>query len=175
MRWLLAAVICVSVSVADFQTSRARQDEPPDGRKRVFKDDLIENLAGDWNLTRKIRGKEVKNTVTAKWVLNHQFLQLHMVDVADPPEYEAIVLIGFSYSDKEYVGHWCDTFGGEYSAIGKGKRAGEKIEFAFQYPDGPFFNTFSWDAKAREWTCRLENSSKDGKRTLFAEDRLRRK
>ncbi len=175
MRPFLVAVICVSASLAVFQTSRTRQDEPAAGPKGVFKDDLIENLAGDWKLTRKFRGKEVTNTVSAKWVLNHQFLELHMVDVADPPEYEAIVLIGYSYSDKEYVAHCCDTFGGKYSAIGKGKRAGEKIEFAFQYPDGPFFNTISWDAKAKEWTCRLENSSKDGKRLVFAEDRLRRK
>jgi hypothetical protein len=175
MRSLLVAVICLITLFAALQSTRARQDEPPDGPKRVFKDDLIENLAGDWKLTRKIRGKEVTNSVTAKWVLNHQFLELHMVDAADPPEYEAIVLIGFSYSDKRYVAHWCDTFGGKYSAIGYGKRAGETIEFAFQYPDGPFFNTFSWDAKLKEWTCRLENSSKDCKRSLFAEDSLRRK
>src|SRR5262245_174008 len=78
-------------------------DEPPDGPKRIFKDPFIENLAGDWKLTRKIRGKEVINTVQARWVLNHQFLQLHMKDTADPPAYEAIVLIGYVHSDKKYV------------------------------------------------------------------------
>ncbi len=174
MRRLLINGACLTVSLAAFSWAIARQDEQPDGPKRIFKDDLIENLAGDWKLTRKIRGKEVANRAAARWVLNHQFLELHMTDVASPPEYEAIVLIGYSYSDKRYVAHWCDTYGGKYSAIGYGKRAGEKIEFAFQYPDGPFFNTFSWDARAKEWTFRLENSSKDGKRSLFAEDTLRR-
>ena len=53
-------------------------DEPPDGPKRIFKDEFIENLVGDWKLTRKIRGKEVQNIVKVEWVLNHQFLQLHM-------------------------------------------------------------------------------------------------
>ncbi len=175
MRWFLIGGICLTASMAAFCSTSARQDEQPDGPKRIFKDDLIENLAGDWKLTRKIRGKELANSVAAKWVLNHQFLELHMVDAADPPEYEAIVLIGYSYSDKRYVAHWCDTYGGKYSGVGHGKRAGEKIEFEFQYPDGPFFNTFSWDAKAKEWRFRMENLDKDGKRSLFAEDTLRRK
>jgi hypothetical protein len=175
MRWLLIGGICLVAWLAAFPLTAARQDEPPDGPKRIFKDDLIENLTGEWKLTRKIRGKEVTNSLSAKWVLNHQFLELHMVDAAEPPEYEAIVLIGYSYSDKRYVAHWCDTYGGKFSGVGYGKRAGEKIEFAFQYPDGPFFNTFAWDAKAKEWNFRMENSSKDGNRSLFAEDTLRRK
>ena len=149
-------------------------DDPPDGPKRVFKDDFIENLVGDWKLTRTVRGTEVKNAVKAEWVLNHQFLQVHMKDVANPPTYEALVLIGYSYADKQYVAHWCDTYGGKFSAKGFGKRTGDSIEFEFQYPDGPFYNTFKWDAKAKGWTCRMEAVGKDGKRALFAEDTLRR-
>ena len=173
MRRLLINGACLTVSLAAFSWAIARQDEQPDGPKRIFKDDLIENLAGDWKLTRKIRGKEVANRAAARWVLNHQFLELHMTDVASPPEYEAIVLIGYSYSDKRYVAlvrHvWRQVLGHRIWQTGRGED-----EFAFQYPDGPFFNTFSWDARAKEWTFRLENSSKDGKRSLFAEDTLRR-
>ncbi|HXO21976.1 MAG TPA: hypothetical protein VOA87_18835 [Thermoanaerobaculia bacterium] len=152
----------------------ARAQDPPDGPKRIFKDDFIDNLAGEWKLTRKIRGREVANRVQAEWVLNHQFLQVHMKDVADPPEYEALVLIGYSHADKRYVAHWCDTYGGKFSGDGYGRRAGDAIEFAFQYPDGPFFNTFTWDPKSKGWTFRMESWGKDGKRTLFAEDTLRR-
>ncbi|MFI5460312.1 MAG: hypothetical protein ACHRXM_33260 [Isosphaerales bacterium] len=72
------------------------------------------------------------------------------------------------------MAHWCDTYGGKFSAMGYGKRTGETIEFEFSYPDGPFYNTFTWDAKAKEWTFRMENQGKDGRRVLFAEDRLRR-
>jgi hypothetical protein len=68
-------------------------------------------------LTRKIRGTEVKNRVTARWVLNHQFLQVHMLDVNEPPAYEAIVLIGFIHATKQYVAHWTDTYDGKFSAI----------------------------------------------------------
>ena len=153
----------------------ARGEEAPDAPKRVFNDDLIENLKGDWVINRQIRGMVVQNTMHAEWVLNHQFLQLHMKDIADPPTYEALVLIGYSYADKRYVAHWTDTFGGKYSAIGYGRRSGDSIEFVFEYPDGPFFNTFAWDAKTGRWTMRLENSGKEGKRELFAIDTTERR
>jgi hypothetical protein len=148
--------------------------EPIDGPKVKFIDPFIENLAGDWDLTRSIRGRTVKNTVKAEWVLDHHFLQLHMKDVAVPPMYEAIVLIGYSNADKEYVAHWCDVFGGRYSAVGRGKLVGDHIEFAFQYPDGPFYNTFTWNGDERTWTMKLENGAPGGQRSLFATDVLKR-
>jgi hypothetical protein len=172
-RRFLAGILLVSLAVAPRQRT-VGADEPPDGPKRIFKDEFIENLVGDWKLTRTIRGKEVVNRVKVAWVLNHQFLQLHMKDVADPPAYEALVLIGYVHADKKYVAHWCDTYGGKFSAVGHGKRSGNSIEFEFQYPDGPFYNTFTWDAKARGWTFRMESRNKNGKRVLFAEDTLRR-
>lgn len=167
LRLLLAALVLLSSQLA-------QAEDPPDGPKRIFRDEFIENLVGKWRLTREIRGKEVENAVEVTWVLNHQFLQLHMKDVANPPEYEAIVLIGYSYGDQRYIAHWCDTFGGKFSAMGTGKRTGDAIEFAFHYPDGPFFNTFTWNARSKTWSCLLENQSKDGKRTVFCVDRLRR-
>jgi hypothetical protein len=150
-------------------------DEPADGPEKIFRDEFIENLVGEWRLSRKIRGKEVENTASVKWVLNHQFLELHMKDTVDPPAYEAIVLIGYAHADKKYVAHWCDTYGGKFSAVGSGKRAGDSIEFEFRYPDGPFFNTFTWDAGAKSWTFRMESQGKDGKRVPFAVDTLRKR
>jgi hypothetical protein len=98
-RSFLTWILLLPLFIAPLQRSFAA-DEPADGPKRIFKDVLIENLTGDWKLTRKIRGKEVQNTVQVEWVLNHQFLQIHMKDVAEPPTYEALVLIGYSYADK---------------------------------------------------------------------------
>src|SRR5205085_1926976 len=97
-RWLLIGLLCAVPLLGT--PARSANQEPPDGPKRIFRDDLLDNLVGDWKLTRKIRGRTVENTVTVGWVLNHQFLQLHMKDVAQPPAYEAIVLIGYSHADK---------------------------------------------------------------------------
>ena len=170
--WLASVLLLSLVAVSQPRTIRA--EGPKDGPNRIFNDEFIENLSGDWKLTRKIRNTEVTNTCKAEWVLNHQFLQLHMKDVADPPSYEALVLIGYSHADKQYIAHWCDNHGGKFSAIGYGKRSGDSIEFQFEYPDGPFYNTFTWNAKAKGWTFLMESVEKGGKRALFAEDTLRR-
>ncbi len=170
----LAVLVLVGVAVALSRPSPARADEPPDGPRRIFRDPLLDHLTGAWKLTRTIRGKQVENDVDVAWVLNHQFLRIHMQDAARPPAYEAIVLIGYSHADRTYVAHWCDTYGGKFSAMGSGKRSGDSIEFVFRYPDGPFYNTFTWDARSGGWTFRMESQGKNGKRVFFAEDRLRR-
>jgi len=143
-----------------------------DGPRARFDDDLMTRLEGEWTLTRQIRGKELHNSVRASWVLNHQFLQLHMKDVQEPPAYEALVLIGFDHANKTYVAHWTDTWGGKFSARGLGTRRGQSIEFRFEYDDGPFFNTFTWQPEERRWQMRGENQDREGRRTLFMLDTL---
>jgi len=145
--------------------------EPKQG---PLNDPFLDNLVGKWKIERKIRGTLVANTLESEWVLQHRFLQLRMRDVANPPKYEAIVLVGFDPIAERYVAHWCDTSGGGYSAMGYGKRDGNSLEFRFEYPDGPFYNTFNWEPGERGWTMVLENTDKDGKRISFAQDRVRR-
>ena len=140
----------------------------------IFRDAFIDKLVGEWRLMRQIGGREVENTVSADWVLNHQFLRIHMKDVADPPAYEALVYIGYQQADQRYIVHWLDVFGGKFSAIGYGKRVGDTIPLVFQYDDGPFYNTFKWDARTESWTFTMETTGKDGKREPFAVDTLRR-
>jgi hypothetical protein len=149
-------------------------DEPAQPGHGRLDDPLLQNLVGKWKVTRKIRETVVGNTLEADWVLQHQFVQMHMKDAAEPPAYEALVLIGFDSSTQRYVAHWCDNFGAQYSGVGYGKRTGNMIEFVFDYPDGPFYNRFSWNPEAGAWTLLMESEGKDGKRTFFAEDTVRR-
>ena len=172
---LLLMSILIGALLPPAPGSSRADDSSPDGPQHVFQDPFNQNLVGRWHITRKIRGTQVENTLQADWVLNHQFLQLHMKDVARPSQYEALVLIGYSYGDRQYVAHWCDTFGGKFSAIGHGKRLGESIAFEFHYPDGPFYNTFTWNASNGTWVFRMESVDKDGGRVLFGEDTLRRR
>jgi len=152
-----------------------RAEAQVDGRGGRFEDDLFANLEGEWLLTRQIRGTEARNSVTATWVLQHQFLLLRMRDLASPSRYEADVYIGYSQAARQYVAHWIDNFGGHYSGIGRGRRDGNSVEFRFEYPDGPFYNTFSWDPASGTWSCHLESVGKDGARVTFARDRLVRR
>lgn len=165
---LMAAAV---ISPFTYAASAAAAASAPDS---AFTDDFIEKLAGDWRISRNHEGEVTLHSLHAEWVLGHQFLRLTMRHMADRPEYEAIVMIGFDPAEKRYIAVWCDSFGGRFAAMGTGKRSGNAIEFTFQYPDGPFTNTFTWDPEARGWTFRGEATGKDGKRVLFAEDTVRR-
>jgi hypothetical protein len=147
--------------------------EPLDGRHRIFQDELLDHLAGDWKLTRKMRGQTAENTVKAEWVLQHQFLRVHMKDVATPPSYEAMIFIGYDNTSERYVAHWIDIFGGRFSeTLGYGARDGNRIKFVFEYPDGPFHNTFTWNAEAKTWAFLMEQKDQTGKWSEFAVDQL---
>lgn len=149
--------------------------EPLDGPKRIFRDELLENLAGKWALTRKKGNQEVRNDVDVEWMLNHQFLRIHMTDAASPPQYEAMVFVGYDNASERYVVHWLDVLGGRSSeTLGYGRRDGNSLRFVFEYPDGPFHNTFSWDPQGKTWTCLLEQKNAAGQWTTFATDSLRR-
>ena len=169
------AVTVLSICFGSVVSSHTLGQEPLDGRNRIFRDELLDKLVGNWKLTRKIRGQTVENNVRAEWVLNHQFLLVHMKDVATPPAYEAMVFIGYDNTSERYVVHWLDNFGGRFSeTLGYGLRSGNSIKFVFEYPDGPFHNTFTWDEKAGGWNFLAQSKDKTGKWVVFAEDTLRR-
>jgi hypothetical protein len=142
---------------------------PLDGQNRKFFDDLLDHLAGSWKMTGQILGQPVTHQVTAVWTLNHQFLHVHEKDTADPPAYEVDAYIGYDNLSERYVAHWLDVFGGRYSeTLGYGKRDGNSIRFLFEYPDGPFVNTFVWNPEQRKWRFVLESKNGDGQWTNFA-------
>lgn len=170
-RCTLALAFCLAVAAS----APVHAQEALDGRGKTFHDELLDNLVGTWSLTRQIRGIEAKNTVVAEWVLDHQFFRIHMKDVATPAQYEAMVFVGYDALSERYVAHWIDVSGGRFSeTLGYGTRDGSSIRFVFEYPDGPFKNTFSRDAKAGTWTFLAESKSAAGQWSTFAKDSLRR-
>lgn len=170
-----AFAVALTLTLFNDAARFAAAQEPVDGPNRIFKDELLENLVGDWKLLRKIGGRTGENTVRVDWVLNHQFIRIHMKDVATPAQYEAMVFIGYDNTDQRYVAHWIDVFGGRFSeTLGYGKRGGDSIKFLFEYPDGPFHNTFTWNPANKTWTFLMEQKTKDGKWSTFATDTLDR-
>jgi hypothetical protein len=153
----------------------AKGQAPEAGGARIAAERFLDNLVGEWKISRKIRGTVVGNTLQAAWVLQHRFVQLHMRDVKEPSEYEALVLIGYEEKNDRYVAYWCDSFGPDYAAVGVGKRQDNVIQFTFNYSDGPFHNTFTWDPLASTWTFVMESERKDGSRVVFAEDSVRKR
>ncbi|HEY6931439.1 MAG TPA: hypothetical protein VJA66_17345 [Thermoanaerobaculia bacterium] len=147
-------------------------------------DALLERLDGSWVLRGALKGKSTTHDVTAAWILDGRYLQLHerSRETGDKgkPQYEAVILIGIDPATAEYQCLWLDSTGGgglTTSAFGRGKRSGNSIPFLFRDPDGTisFSNTFSYDAGARAWTWELDNVRKDGTRAPFGRVRLTRR
>lgn len=147
----------------------------PSYAKPPLHDEFLDHLVGEWRIERSARGRTLENTMTARWVLQHQFVEVHMIDPASPPQYEATVHIGFDPAKSRYVAHWCDNFGAGLSSVGSGTRNGDSVEFRFEYDDGPFFNTFTWHPDDHSWTFEGENGQPDGSRKLFMKDRATQK
>jgi hypothetical protein len=165
---IILTVLCAG-SVANFVPAQ----QPLDGRDHTFKDELLDNLVGDWKITRKFKTRTAENTAKVEWVLKHQFLLIKMKDVNTPPQYEANIYVGYDNASDRYVAHWIDVFGGRFSeTLGYGIRNGNSIKFVFEYPDGPFLNTLTWNAQKKSWTFLMQHKDAAGKWTLFAEDTL---
>lgn len=147
-----------------------------DGRDAQFKDALLDNLVGKWDAPGHVRTREVKSRLSADWVLNHQFLQLKLEDTATPSTYEAWIFIGYDFRSERYVVHWIDVFGGRFSeTLGYGARTGDSsVRFTFEYGDGPFRDTLTWNAREKSWQWLIEDKDQAGRWRTWAEYDLRR-
>lgn len=172
MKFLFSRVLVVALCLSSFSPLLYAAEEPNNGAS--FRDEFLDKLVGRWNLTRTIRGTTEQNKVEADWVLGHQFLRLHMTDIASPPKYEAEIYIGYDKTAKRYVVHWMDTWGGGFSLRGFGVREGNSVPFLFEDADGTVRNTFTYDPANQTWTCLIVQRKKGGDWKTFAEDRLKR-
>lgn len=163
-------LLLLALTVAAFSQTKP---EPLDGPNRPFHDELLDNLQGKWKVTGTIRGLPREMELTAEWVLNHQFLLVRESDaaaIAGKQPYEAQIYIGYDNTSERYVVHWIDIFGGRFSeTLGYGTRAGNSIKFVFEYPDGPFHNTFTWNPETKTWRFLLEQKNAEGKWMVFAD------
>lgn len=168
MKQLLFILLAMTAGAAP-QT----KPEPLDGPNRVFHDELLDNLQGRWKVMGTIRGQPREMELSAEWVLNHQFLLVRERDanaMEGKLSYEAQIYIGYDNASERYVVHWIDIFGGRFSeTLAYGQRSTNGIKFVFEYPDGPFHNTFTWNPESKTWHFLLEQKNAEGKWTVFAD------
>ncbi|NVO18629.1 MAG: hypothetical protein HXX13_02965 [Bacteroidetes bacterium] len=140
-----------------------------------FEDPFLENIIGSWDATGKIGTDPVAYHFTGNWELNHQFILLSFADTARQPQYIARVYIGVDCVSERYVVHWLDNFGGRFSeTLGYGTRSGDSIPFRFEYPDGPFINTFTYDNSLDSWQFHSETKNSKGIWEPFGDIYLKR-
>lgn len=161
-------------------------DSPPDevdGEHVPFRDGLLDKLVGRWKVTGTIAGQAIEHRCDAEWVLNHQFLRVHFLDVTRgvqgragemrDPRYEAEVFIGYDYMSERYVAHWLDTFGGRFSEVlgyGARQNRNRSIRFIFEGGSGPLHNTFTWNKDDATWTMLIRQKDSKGRWQTFADE-----
>jgi hypothetical protein len=139
-------------------------------------DSLLGRLVGRWQMTGTVRGRPVTYTLDATRVLQGRFVELHMLDVARPPGYEARVFIGVDSAAARYIAHWLDRFGAGYSVPpATGQARGDTIALHFAYATGPFRDFLVYSRTADQWMFRLESADSTGAWRLFAEYAVRRR
>jgi hypothetical protein len=140
----------------------------------VERDDLLDRLAGTWDLRGEMGALPLHQRVEAAWTLRGRFLEMRCVELEGAP-YEAVYLVGRGESGP-YVLILADSTGvyaEPESIVGLGDRDGDAVEFAFGPAGRPhFLNRFEWADEG--WTHRLESVGAGGERTPFALKRLTR-
>lgn len=142
----------------------------------VAMDSLLQRLVGTWTMTGAVQGQAATYHLEVRRVLQNRFVELHMEDIARPPQYEARVFIGIDSAASRYVAHWMDNFGAAYSIPhGVGAAHGDTIVLTFSYANGPFRDTFSYDHARDAWRFRLESGDSLGHWRPFADYQVRRR
>jgi len=140
-----------------------------------LQDPFLDALAGRWTLHGTVMGKPVVNTIEARWVLGHQFLRLHLTDVANPPSYEALIFLGIDAKTSQYIAHWLDISGaGPSKVLGSGNRTGATLVLLFDYLGVTFRDTFTLDRTAGTWNLLIESHPEGKPWSTFASYTARR-
>ena len=132
-------------------------------------------LKGPWIMRGLLGGKPVTYRASGKPVLKGAWLQLHMVDASNPPQYQAEVFICYDSNAHDYVVHWLDQFGAAGArVVATGMREGQRLVVTFPYAEGAFRDTFTRDPGAGTWTLLLESQDQRGAWSIFASYKLTR-
>jgi hypothetical protein len=126
----------------------------------------LDALAGRWVMRGEIAGQKTTHDLTATWVLNRGYLQLHEVsrekDAQGRPQYEAIIYLTRDAKSGEVACLWLDnTASGPFAPEGVGRAMPENgsLPFVFKNASGgiDFTNTFAWDEKTKSWQWIMDN------------------
>ena len=106
------------------------------------------------------------------WVLGHQFLRIHRIQVEGPAE--TVIHVGYDTVSERYVLIRLDSFNARGVGDDRLRDSGRRqAAVHYEYPSGPFKETWSWDGKEKSWQFTVE-SKVQGTWTVFSSFTLHR-
>ncbi len=135
---------------------------------------FLQQMTGRWVMRGKIGKKETTHDVTAAWVLNKNYIQIHEIsrekDDKGRPQYDAIVYVSWDPIKKQFACLWLDTtVTSSFTPIGIGQLSsdGKQVEFQFGDREDGIDTTFAFDAAKHAWAWNIDNLQR-GKSLPFA-------
>jgi hypothetical protein len=169
MRKILAVCLCL-LSCSSIALPQKQSRDPTS---------LLDHLAGSWLLKGRIAGKQTTHDVQARWILRHEYLELHEVsrekDGQGEPAYEAIILISWDPKVNQYACLWLDsTAGGALTSqvTCRATPSGDSIPFLFTIsPSDSIHTVFIYHEASDTWRWLIDNVT-NGKSKRFADVEL---
>ncbi len=158
-------VLGVSVLLL-FAAGVARADDPPPAPVPAE----VRALEGCWRGAGDVMGKAVEITLAARPVALGTMLTVDADShaAADPKDRYAahLVLGGKGAAPKDGAamgisGFWSDSFGGDFTAVGKGEAQPGGFDIAYAYPDASFVNRWRRDGDRLTWTIVARTGAKE--------------
>lgn len=171
MRALLADVALLGM------TGTARAEDPPPAPIPV----AVKALEGCWRGAGEVMGKPVDITLAVKPA---GLGTLVTVDAdsrakADPADRYAahLILAGRGPTPKDgpatgVSGFWADSFGGDFTAVGKGEAVSGGFDITYPYPDAAFVNRWRLDGGKLSWSIVARAGDKDAPFAAYAMTRV---
>lgn len=118
-----------------------------------------------------VGNKAIKYDVVGKRIFG-RWLQLHIVDAARPPKYQAEVFLGYDDEAGDFMVHWLDSWGAAGArVVATGHLDGERLVVVFPYAAHTLRDTFQRDTSGT-WKVLVEKQEKDGTWSPFGNIQL---
>ncbi|MGB2952079.1 MAG: hypothetical protein WBB74_01660 [Gaiellaceae bacterium] len=139
----------------------------------MVRDPFLNNLIGSWDMRGTMGETPLHQAVGARWVLRDRYVQMRFRELEGAP-YEALYHVGRNDGTDLYVLHLLDSTGvypEPNHVVGRGRREGNSISFAFGDVNEAFTNRLTWDAAAQTWEWKLTYVD-EGEMHTFAKKRM---
>lgn len=158
-------------------TGVARAEDPPPAPIPT----AVKALEGCWRGSGDVMGKPVEIALAVKPVALGTALTVDADSraKADPADRYAahLVLAGRGPAPKDgpasgVSGFWADSFGGDFTAIGRGEAVPGGFDITYPYPDAAFVNRWRLDGGKLSWSIVARADGKDAPFAAYALSRV---
>ena len=133
-------------------------EDTTDGR---FHDDLLNHLVGKWDAAAIVHGQKFTLNLEAEWVLNHQYLHIHLKSHEVIPwlkvPFEGEFFFGYNQTNKQYTVHEMTVHGtsGPYEGFCYGYRSGNEFKAVAKFSaDSITVQSFVWEPASGSWNIK---------------------